>query len=710
MCLPFHPYDGVSFGENISLEVLYHQKPAATCPPDNAKEGVYFMKRTISVFLSLLLILCLLPVTAAPKASAAISTEITEPYEGEIPVSMSVADVYLFHAIDSEDVWDDECESIIGKHYSYKKSSAAVTLTYEDGSTETHPLYSLLWSCQLYTNLELVIQDDQDGVALWEPGIHSATATLYALDGSTPYAAVSCEFTVHVCELTDIIGIEAEDYALEEYRFAYYCNGENEEPYVSYPGMSPEDLPITLRLSDGSAITETPSELYYHFNNPSTDSLFHYNTSKPDGEWQLGETIEATISLDIPIGSEEDEAFNELRCTCNITVVPSTVESVEIAPVELWELVDGMPCADENDQPSVYYSGRLQTQMCFTVRYKDGSVRTGLHWDELGFTLFSHYPLLVFPWGECGTYTGSLLAAGIECPYTVTVKENEVTALHANDQALRLSDCTHWAFRSDSSGELTVQKILNDLSDLLQFTVDLRDGTSFTGTAREISEKTGHWVGWIIDGEDGSDLTAPAPGTYHVVTFFGNMHFYGDSFDLTFYDGAFMDVPADAYYAAPVDWAVEQGVTTGTDATHFSPKRNCTRGELVTFLWRAAGKPEPTSTENPFTDVKTTDWYYKPVLWAVEKGITTGTGTNTFSPKRECTRGEVVTFLWRAAGKPEPTTTVNPFTDVEDSFYYKAVLWAVENGITTGTSKTTFAPKRVCTRGEVVTFLYRDRA
>ena len=365
---------------------------------------------------------------------------------------------------------------------------------------------------------------------------------------------------MHVCELTDIIGIEAEDYALEEYRFAYYCNGENEEPYVSYPNMSPEDLPITLRLSDGSAITETPLELYSHFNNPSTDSLFHYNTSKPDGKWQLGETIEATISLDIPIGSEEDEAFNELRCTCNITVVPSTVESVEIAPVELWELVDGMPCADENDQPCVDYMSRLERQMCFTVRYKDGSVRTGLHWDELDFAL-SNLPSIVFPWGECGTYTGSLLAAGIECPYTVTVKENEVTALHANDQALRLSDCTHWAFRSDSSGELTVQKILNDLSDLLQFTVDLRDGTSFTGTAREISEKTGHWVGWIIDGEDGSDMTAPAPGTYHVVTFLGNLHFYGDSFDLTFYDGAFMDVPADAYYAAPVDWAVEQGVT-----------------------------------------------------------------------------------------------------------------------------------------------------
>ena len=166
--------------------------------------------------------------------------------------------------------------------------------------------------------------------------------------------------------------------------------------------------------------------------------------------------------------------------------------------------------------------------------------------------------------------------------------------------------------------------------------------------------------------------------------------------------------PKDNWAHNPIDWAVVNGITKGTSATTFSPGKTCTRCEVVTFLWRAAGCPEPTNTNNPFTDVPEGSFYYKAVLWAVEKGITSGTGGKTFSPKRECTRSEVVTFLWRAAGKPEPTTTDNPFKDVvEGSFYYKAVLWAVENHITSGTSKTAFTPKRVCTRGEVVTFLYR---
>ena len=169
-----------------------------------------------------------------------------------------------------------------------------------------------------------------------------------------------------------------------------------------------------------------------------------------------------------------------------------------------------------------------------------------------------------------------------------------------------------------------------------------------------------------------------------------------------------VDVPRGTFFYEPVFWAVYEEITAGTDATHFSPKWNCTRGEVVTFLWRAAGKPEPTSTKNPFTDVKETAFYYKAVLWAVENGITSGTGGKTFSPTRECTRSEVVTFLWRAAGQSEPTTTKNPFKDVQKSdFFYKPVLWAVEQRITNGTSGTTFSPKKSCTRSEVVTFLYR---
>lgn len=173
----------------------------------------------------------------------------------------------------------------------------------------------------------------------------------------------------------------------------------------------------------------------------------------------------------------------------------------------------------------------------------------------------------------------------------------------------------------------------------------------------------------------------------------------------------FVDVPPDEYYAEPVQWAVEQGITNGTSAFAFSPLDTCTRGQIVTFLWRAAGRPEPESGTNPFGDVPESEYYYKAVLWAVEQGITNGTSPTTFGPDEPCTRGQVVTFLHRAQKTPEPAGHETPFTDVPESeYYYKAVQWAVEQGVTNGTSPTTFGPEETCLRGQIVTFLYRALA
>ena len=169
--------------------------------------------------------------------------------------------------------------------------------------------------------------------------------------------------------------------------------------------------------------------------------------------------------------------------------------------------------------------------------------------------------------------------------------------------------------------------------------------------------------------------------------------------------------PITSFSHIPIDWAVVNRITAGTSATTFSPKASCTRAQFVTFLWRTSGQPEPTTTENPFTDVKAKAYYYKAVLWAVEQGITSGTSATTFSPNEPCTRAQVVTFLWRMEGSPEPTQTENPFTDVKaKAYYYTAVLWAVEKGVTSGTSQTTFSPKGFCTRAQCVTFLYREFA
>ena len=178
------------------------------------------------------------------------------------------------------------------------------------------------------------------------------------------------------------------------------------------------------------------------------------------------------------------------------------------------------------------------------------------------------------------------------------------------------------------------------------------------------------------------------------------------------YDGSaslpFTDVADDAYYADAVVWAVAKNITSGATATTFAPNAGCTRGQMVTFLWRANGSPEPKSMTTSFTDVKSGAYYEKAVAWAVENNVTTGTSSTTFSPDASVTRAQAVTFQWRAAGAPAAEGT-NAFADVSASaFYAPAVQWAVNAGVTTGTSDTTFSPNSNCLRAQIVSFLYRS--
>ena len=171
--------------------------------------------------------------------------------------------------------------------------------------------------------------------------------------------------------------------------------------------------------------------------------------------------------------------------------------------------------------------------------------------------------------------------------------------------------------------------------------------------------------------------------------------------------GVFVDVATGSYYEDAVDWAVENGITKGTDDTHFSPDGICTRAQAVTFLWRTAGSPASKTSTMPFTDVPVGSYYYDAVLWAVENGITKGTSDTTFSPNMTCSRAQIVTFLWRSEKSPT-AGTANPFADVKSTAYYAdAVLWAVKENITKGTTSTTFSPNADCTRAQIVTFLWR---
>jgi len=171
--------------------------------------------------------------------------------------------------------------------------------------------------------------------------------------------------------------------------------------------------------------------------------------------------------------------------------------------------------------------------------------------------------------------------------------------------------------------------------------------------------------------------------------------------------GVFVDVPEGSYYEEAVDWAVEKGITTGTGNNYFTPDGICTRAQAVTFLWRVAGSPTPKTEAMVFEDVLDGSYYYEAALWAVENGITVGTSATTFSPELTCSRAHIVTFLWRAANSPSVKMD-NPFTDVAgDAYYNDAVLWAVKHKITVGTTLSTFSPDEGCTRAQIVTFLYR---
>ena len=228
--------------------------------------------------------------------------------------------------------------------------------------------------------------------------------------------------------------------------------------------------------------------------------------------------------------------------------------------------------------------------------------------------------------------------------------------------------------------------------------VTVKSGADQTFT---IAPNAGYTVSKVL--VDGTDVGAVTSYTFKNVT---ENHTIEASFEKP--ANPFVDVVAGKYYYDAVLWAVENGVTNGKDATHFEPNGTCTRAQAVTFLWRNAGQPEPKTTAMPFNDVNPGKYYEKAVLWAMEEGITNGTTTTTFTPDANCTRAQIVTFLWRAAGQPEPKTTTMPFNDVSPGKYYeKAVLWAMEEGITNGTTTTTFTPNADCTRAQIVTFLYR---
>ena len=239
--------------------------------------------------------------------------------------------------------------------------------------------------------------------------------------------------------------------------------------------------------------------------------------------------------------------------------------------------------------------------------------------------------------------------------------------------------------------------------DLLEY-VQPGDCMVFNNSRVIPARLMGHAVGHVTpievllltDKGDGK-YTFPMPGSQVTVTARFKQTDTGT-------ENPFTDISKNDYFYDAVLWAVEEGITSGTSDTTFSPNVSCTRAQMVTFLWRVSGFPKASIT-NPFTDVSADAYYYDAVLWAVEQGITGGTGGGKFSPDTPCTRAQMATFLWRANGSTEVTGTT-PFSDVSaETYYYNAVLWAYEQNITNGTGGGKFSPDATCTRAQMVQML-----
>ena len=261
------------------------------------------------------------------------------------------------------------------------------------------------------------------------------------------------------------------------------------------------------------------------------------------------------------------------------------------------------------------------------------------------------------------------------------------------------------AVTSASNGKAAISPTSPKAGD--KVTVTATPNSGYKAASVTVKDKNGNAIAVTDNGDGTYSFTMPTDSKLLPVTVTPTFEKKHDEQPNT---GKFIDVPTTAYYADAVAWAVEKGITNGAGENIFSPEASCTRAQMVTFLWRAAGSPEPTNQTNPFVDIGGSDsYYFKAVLWAVEQNITNGIGIGTFSPNDTVTRAQVVTFLYRF--EKANAGTDSGFADVEkDAWYAEAVTWAVDHKITNGTGNNQFSPNSNCTRGQIVTFLYRDMA
>ena len=381
--------------------------------------------------------------------------------------------------------------------------------------------------------------------------------------------------------------------------------------------------------------------------------------------WRSSNTAVATVSSNGTVTAKAEgtatitatQAESKVSASCVVTVVNIPATSVKL------------------DRTNITIEEGASTLLMATV-FPENATNTKISWSssDPAVAMVSGGGMVTGMAAGTATITAAQIESNVYASCVVTVISIPATAVQLNK---------------------TNMAIETGKTDVLRATVLPEDATNkrvgWSSSNKSVAAVSG----------DGT-VTAKAVGTAVITASTVNGKKASCTYRVLFSDVANLS----DYFYEPVYWAVDNGITSGTSATTFSPYNSCTRGQVMSFLWKANGSPI-VGGSNPFTDVKESDYFYNAVLWAVSQGITSGTSATTFSPYNPCTRAQVMSFLYKAMGSPEVSSS-NPFTDVKESdYFYAPVLWAVSQGITNGTSATTFGPYNTCTRAQVMTFLYK---
>lgn len=429
---------------------------------------------------------------------------------------------------------------------------------------------------------------------------------------------------------------------------------------------------------------------------------------------QHGDLTKAvTVTGDSSTYAEFDLTYDKLG---NLTKRLSKSSVPDVYPTDAWETFeyDGRWITSSS---STLLTGKPETTVYETST--DGKTETETTYDESKNVLEKH----VYTYDDNGNVIKHVSTDSRTANTTNTV---ETTYKYDSDNDVIEAVCNkNGAWFSTEKTEYALDS--NSILQSATTKTECADGTSSTEVDKYSYDKDGYLsaVTKLVDNVPQSYETYDKDGMlnaiYRSFDASGNpdksknyeTYEYGDLTDMLkpYVTSVFSDVKADKFYTIPVLWAVNSGITNGMGNSKFEPAAHCTRGQIVTFLWRMAGEPEPESKTSQFTDVKSDSYYTKAVAWAVENGITKGMSATTFEPNRSCTRAQAVTFIWRMNEQPKPEASKDFFKDIDANAYYAdAVLWAVDQGITDGMGNGKFEPNTTCTRGHIVTFLYRGFA